>query len=301
MNQHYDAIVVGGGHNGLVAAAYLARAGMRPLVLEARHTVGGAATTENPWGPDYKMTTLSYVMSLMPREIIDDLQLRRHGYTIVPMGPSYLPLPDGKRSLTLSGDPAHDHEQLSRFSAKDAAAYPKYQEWLKSIADKLHPLLLQQPPKVGSRRPSDLLEQARLAWGMRDLDVRGSADVTRLFTMSIADLLDEWFEYAGGQGSAVRQRHHRHLGRSVRAGHRVRDDAPQHRRRRRAPTNASMGSWGFPEGGMGAVSPAIADSARSFGAEIAVDAPVASDPGAQRPRLRGRHSRIGRGVPRRRR
>ena len=275
VNQHYDAIVVGGGHNGLVAAAYLARAGMRPLVLEARHTVGGAATTENPWGPDYKMTTLSYVMSLMPREIIDDLQLRRHGYTIVPMGPSYLPLPDGKRSLTLSGDPAHDHEQLSRFSAKDAAAYPKYQEWLKSIADKLHPLLLQQPPKVGSRRPSDLLEQARLAWGMRDLDVRGSADVTRLFTMSIADLLDEWFEnpevkgllcvngiigtWAGPYepGTAYVMMHHT-IG-----------DAGE------TPTNASMGSWGYPIGGMGAVSQAIADSARSFGAEIKVDAPVA--------------------------
>ncbi|MFZ0324328.1 MAG: NAD(P)/FAD-dependent oxidoreductase [Actinomycetes bacterium] len=275
MNQHYDAIVVGGGHNGLVAAAYLAKAGLRPLVLEARWKVGGAATTETPWGPDYKMTSLSYVMSLMPQEIINDLQLKRYGYHVIPMGPSYLPLPDGKRSLTLSGDADHDRDQLSAFSRKDAAAFPKYEAWLKNIADKLHPLLLQQPPKVGSRRPTDLLEQAKLAWGMRELDVRGSADVTRLFTMSIADLLDEWFEspevkglmcvngiigtWAGPYepGTAYVMMHHSigDVGEGSMTG--------------------TMGSWGYPIGGMGAVSQAIADSAQAFGAQIKVNAPVA--------------------------
>jgi phytoene dehydrogenase-like protein len=275
VQSRYDAIIVGGGHNGLVAAAYLARAGLRPLVLEARGTVGGAATTETPWGPDYKMTSLSYVMSLMPQEIIRDLRLKDFGYQVIPMGPSYLPLPDGKRSLTLSGDPAGDHEQLSRFSSKDATAYPKYTAWLKNIADKLHPLLLQQPPKVGSRRPADLLGQARLAWGMRDFDVRGSADVTRLFTMSIADLLDEWFEspevkglmcvngvigtWAGPYepGTAYVMMHHT-IG-----------DAGE------GAMTGNFGSWGYPIGGMGAVSQAIADSASAFGAEIKVDSPVA--------------------------
>src|SRR5262245_11527446 len=94
-DRNFDAIVVGGGHNGLVAAAYLAKAGLRPLVLESRSDTGGAARTETPWGPDFKVTALSYVMSLMPPTVINDLNLREHGYRVIPMGPSYVPFPDG--------------------------------------------------------------------------------------------------------------------------------------------------------------------------------------------------------------
>src|SRR6185503_8820671 len=107
MSTTYDAIVVGGGHNGLVAAAYLARSGARTVVLESRSTTGGAATTEAPWpeAPDLKVTRLSYVMSLMPPTIINDLQLVRHGYKVHPMGPYYQAYPEG-RSLTIhEGDP----------------------------------------------------------------------------------------------------------------------------------------------------------------------------------------------------
>ena len=189
----YDAIIVGGGHNGLVTAAYLARAGLKPLVLEARGNLGGAATTETPWGPEFKVTALSYVMSLMPGQILRDLQLPQHGYEVIPMGPSYIPFPDG-RSMLLNGDPANDHAELSKFSSKDADAFPKYEAWLKGIADVLSPLLMKTPPKVGSKRPGDLKDQLKLAWGMRGLDVRKVGDTTRLFTMSIADLLDDWFE-----------------------------------------------------------------------------------------------------------
>src|SRR5688572_5610037 len=121
----YSAIVIGGGHNGLVAAAYLARAGLRPLVLEARGNTGGAATTETPWGPEYRVTALSYVMSLMPPSIIKDLRLREHGYRVIPMGPSFAPFDDG-RALLLTEDEAVDHAELSAFSPADAEAMPRF-------------------------------------------------------------------------------------------------------------------------------------------------------------------------------
>src|SRR4029453_7342831 len=188
-------MVSGGGHNGLVAGAYLARAGARVVVLDARDKTGGAAATAapGPEAPDIKVPRLSYVMSLMPPRIIRELDLERHGYKLYPMGPGYQAWPDG-RSLTLYDDAGRNHTQIARFSKQDAKAMPRWDAWLEGLAAVLGPLLTQTPPKLGSRRPSDLRELLRLAWRYKGLDVRTVGDVTRLMTMSVRDLLDDWFE-----------------------------------------------------------------------------------------------------------
>ncbi len=233
----YDAIVVGGGHNGLVAAAYLARSGARTLVLEGRHKTGGAATTEAPWpdAPEFKVTRLSYVMSLLPPTIIKDLALDRHGYKIYPMGPYYQAFPEGGSIKLYADDARRNHEEVSKWSKKDADAMPRWDAWLAGLADVLGPLLLTVPPNLGSRKPRDLRETLRLAWRNRGLDVRTIADVTRLMTMSIADLLDDWFESPQVKGALAVNGVIGTWAWPVRAGHRVRDGAPLDRRRGRRP------------------------------------------------------------------
>ena len=272
MAQTYDAIVVGGGHNGLVAAAYLAKAGARTVVLESRHKTGGAATTESPWpdAPELKVTRLSYVMSLMPPTIIRDLELNRRGYKVFPMGPYYQAFPDGGSIQIFADDSKRNYEEIAKWSKKDADAMPRWDAWLGGLADVLGPLLMQVPPNVGSHSPGEVSKLLRLAWRNKGLDVRTVGDVTRLMAMSIADLLDDWFEspqikaalavngvigtWAGPcePGTAY-----------VMAHHSIGDVGDGH-----------LGSWGYPEGGMGGISRAIESAARDFGAEIRVNSRV---------------------------
>jgi len=269
----YDAIVIGGGHNGLVAGAYFARAGARVVVLEARDKTGGAADTSHPFPdhPEIGVTTYSYVMSLMPPTIIDELQLKRHGYDVTPFGPYYQAFPDGTSIKVYADDAAKSYGSIARFSKMDAETLPRWEGWLQRVADILGPLLLHVPPKVGSMALGDVLDTVSTAWKARKLGVRGVGDVTKLFSMSVTDLLDEWFEsdaikgmlavngvigtWAGPDepGTAYVMLHHS-IG-DVGDGH--------------------LGSWGFQQGGMGAVSDSIRRAAESFGCEIRTDAKVA--------------------------
>jgi phytoene dehydrogenase-like protein len=268
----YDAIVIGAGHNGLVAAAYLARKGARTVVLEARHKVGGASDTSAPWpeAPDIKVNTLSYTMSLMPPRIRRDLELERFGFRLLPLGQGYMPMRGGG-SLIQSDDDEVTRASIGRLSKRDADAYFEFYVWIERIAAILGPMLMETPPDIGSRKLGGVWDVAKLGWKLRKhYDRRTIADVTRLFTMSATDLLDRWFEtpqmkgfmavngiigtWAGpdAPGTAYVLMHHS-----------VGDVG-----------DGEVAHWGFMEGGMGAVADAVRASAESRGAEVRVNAPV---------------------------
>ncbi|MGE3811925.1 MAG: phytoene desaturase family protein, partial [Candidatus Nanopelagicales bacterium] len=270
MAEQYDVVIVGGGHNGLVAAAYLAREGLRTLVLERRHIVGGAAVTETPFGPEFKLTTLSYVVSWLPPTLVRDLDLVKHGYHVYPQGPYFAPRTDGSY-LQLPDDKAARRAQIAKFSEKDADAVERWDDWMDRLGRILGPMVSELPPKLGSRKPSDLGRQALLLRRLKDVDERAAVDLVRLLTDSAADLIEDYFEsdamkgvlsvsavigsWAGPRtpGTAYVIAHH-HIG-----------DLGDGR----------IGAWGFPRGGMGGVTQALAAAARSFGAEIRTEAPVA--------------------------
>jgi len=265
----YDAIIVGGGHNGLVTAAYLARAGRTVLVLERRELVGGCAVTEELW-PGYRVSSAAYLTSLMQERIVRELELERFGYRVDAKDPAFFSaFPDG-RHFFMWQDRAQTLAEIARFSRRDAEVYPAYEDLIERISKVVEGLLLTTPPNFPPQTGFDFIDYLKLAGRLRGLNARDVVALVKIFTQSAAEFLDEWFESEqvkvtlatdgviganGGPrspGTAYILLHHCMGGV---AGHR--------------------GLWGFVRGGMGAVSEAIAASARAQGAEIRTKAPVA--------------------------
>jgi phytoene dehydrogenase-like protein len=265
----HDAIVVGGGHNGLTAAAYLARAGLDVCVLERRDVLGGACVTEEVW-PGYRVSRASYVVSMLQPKVVADLRLREHGYEPIPLDPPYATFASGT-PVFFHDDPAAARASIARVSPRDADAYPAFMAMIERAAAFVRPLLLKPPPALGSRHPADLPGQ--LAWLGRaaGLPRAGVRELYRLMTMSVGDLLDEWFGDDALKGCLASTGV---VG--VWAGPRTPGTAYNLLHHALGSLDGAGGAWGHVRGGMGAISLALAASATASGATVRTEAPVAS-------------------------
>jgi phytoene dehydrogenase-like protein len=267
---NYDAIVVGGGHNGLTCAAYLARAGLRVCVLERRDVLGGACVTEELW-PGQRVSRASYVVSMLQPKVVNDLHLRDFGYEAIPLDPGYATFSADGRPVFFFDDAARTRAQIAPHSERDAAAYGRFEEMLGRLAAFLRPLLLRPPPVLGSKRPADLLPLLREAGRAAGLGRRELMELFRVMTMPVGDLLDDWFENDALKGAIASTGV---VG--VWAGPRTPGTAYNLLHHELGELDGVSGSWGHVRGGMGAISTALARSAEAAGATVRAGTEVSS-------------------------
>src|SRR5580765_7939596 len=265
MSERYDAIIPGGGHNGLTCGAYLARAGLRTVVLERRHVIGGAAVTEEIV-PGFRFSVFSYLMSLLHTKVIADFDLRNHGFEVLPAYDMFGPI-HARNYIVVSDSVEKTQRSFARFSAKDAAVYPEFDRYLMESVVLLRKILLETPPDPSCRDWKAFRQTAAFLWKYRR--IRGKLyRMIDLFTMSADDYLSEWFEsthvkavlaYYCGIGTFVGRK-------SPGCAHVVTHHLMGE--------HAGSGGWGCGRGGMGQITQAIDAYGRTKGLEIRTDAEV---------------------------
>jgi len=267
MQSHYDAIVIGGGHNGLVTACYLARAGRKVLVLERRYIVGGACVTEETF-PGFKVSNAAYVNSLFRPEIIRDLRLKEFGFEAVERNPaSFSPFLDG-RYLMLGADKQSDVREISKFSKRDAEQYPKYEAMLERVASVVEPTLTQIPPNLLRPKLGDLVQMGSMGRKLQKLGTN-MGEAIEVLTGAARPILDRWFESEQLKGTLATDAIIGAFmapsmpGTAYVLFHHVMGE-----------TNGKRGVWSYVRGGMGGLTQALAKAAAALGVEIRTDAEV---------------------------